>query len=57
MAQIVFCAQCQKPHGYQCFVKEELTVVWLCSPYCKQAYIAKWDTSSLREFMPTGGFA
>lgn len=54
------CENCRQPHGYHQFIKvllcgDEVDILWFCSQWCKHHYGTE-DTSSNREFMPTGGF-
>jgi hypothetical protein len=54
------CENCRQPHGYHQFIKlqdrDEIDILWFCSNWCKNHFTCD-DTSSNREFMPTGGFA
>jgi hypothetical protein len=57
-------ARLARPHicccRYQQFIKfvqgDAIDIRWFCSSWCKNHFTCD-DTSSNREFMPTGGFA
>jgi hypothetical protein len=51
------CENCQAMHGYQAYEKvSDHLIRWFCGTRCKKEFFCE-DTSSLREFMATGGFA
>jgi hypothetical protein len=54
------CENCRQPHNHQQYIKiidgDAFDILWFCSNWCLRHYSTE-DTSSNREFMPTGGFA